>query len=320
MTLEEYEKDNTTPESIEKDIKHKGMFNYFQDYLKEQMKSDKAYIEEMENRARRERNAKLIGDIATVAAQGAALAQGARQFTPVQPKDYSQQFQRIADYRNNLAKQYGQMGLGYKMQDYQNALAGARADEAYGRQREIAKAQAKAAAEALAQKQQFESEENRKKREFEKEENEKKQRNAITVANIRASSKDNQSQGKGKNTITLSVDGRPTVYTYDKINDDALQYIYYRMRDIAKQKGMNDIQDIKMMVGEGGDQRSKMLSIIKSRLPEFPELNEEVLSVIGIDGGYSSPGQPSTGRSSAPWMNHGSGSSTSQGKKKAPYL
>lgn len=320
MTLEEYEKDNTTPESIEKDIKQKGMFNYFQDYLKEQMKSDKAYIEEMENRARRERNAKLIGDIATVAAQGAALAQGARQFTPVQPKDYSQQFQRIADYRNNLAKQYGQMGLGYKMQDYQNALAGVRAEEAYKRQREIAQAQAQATAEALRQKQQFESEENRKKREFEKEENEKKQRNSITVANIRASSKDNQSQGKGKNTITLSVDGRPTVYTYDKINDDALQYIYYRMRDIAKQKGMNDIQDIKMMVGEGGDQRSKMLSIIKSRLPEFPELNEEVLSVIGIDGGYSSPDQPSTGKGSAPWMNQGSGSSTSQGKKKAPYL
>lgn len=63
-------------------------------------------------------------------------------------------------------------------------------------------------------------------------------------------------------------------------------YLYNRMQEIIA-SNPNDgrtVDDIKMQMGEGGDQSTKMLSIVKRKIKDFPELQEELESI--INGAY----------------------------------
>lgn len=92
-------------------------------------------------------------------------------------------------------------------------------------------------------------------------------------------------KGKDKFDYLIGHNGRKTVIPKDEATAVA-GYLYNRMQEIIA-SNPNDgrtVDDIKMQMGEGGDQSTKMLSIVKRKIKDFPELQEELESI--INGAY----------------------------------
>ena len=88
---------------------------------------------------------------------------------------------------------------------------------------------------------------------------------------------------KGKDTFDYLIghNGRKTVIPKDEATAVA-GYLYNRMQEIIA-SNPNDgrtVDDIKMQMGEGGDQSTKMLSIVKRKIKDFPELQDELESIL----------------------------------------
>ena len=92
-------------------------------------------------------------------------------------------------------------------------------------------------------------------------------------------------KGKDKFDYLIGHNGRKTVIPKDEATAVA-GYLYNRMQEIIA-SNPNDgrtVDDIKMQMGEGGDQSTKMLSIVKRKIKDFPELQDELESI--INGAY----------------------------------
>ena len=110
-----------------------------------------------------------------------------------------------------------------------------------------------------------------------------------TQANKRAEM-NAKSKASNKDSLTLTVNGERKSFDYDKSKNGALINVYNLIRKaaterIAKGESVDEIEDINMQFGEGGDISSKALTIIKRRLPDFPELNDVVMRLMGLNEG-----------------------------------
>ena len=88
-------------------------------------------------------------------------------------------------------------------------------------------------------------------------------------------------KGKDKFDYLIGHNGRKTVIPKDEATAVA-GYLYNRMQEIIA-SNPNDgrtVDDIKMQMGEGGDQSTKMLSIVKRKIKDFPELQDELESIL----------------------------------------
>ena len=91
--------------------------------------------------------------------------------------------------------------------------------------------------------------------------------------------------GKDKFDYLIGQNGRKTVIPKDEATAVA-GYLYNRMQEIiaSNPNDRRTVDDIKMQMGEGGDQSTKMLSIVKRKIKDFPELQDELESI--INGAY----------------------------------
>ena len=89
----------------------------------------------------------------------------------------------------------------------------------------------------------------------------------------------NQIKGnKNKETdYLIGNNGRKTEFP-KSMGEAIYGYLYRRMQNIMKSnpEGREDIEDTKIQMGEGGDQLTKMEAIVKRRIKDFPELQDEL--------------------------------------------
>lgn len=87
--------------------------------------------------------------------------------------------------------------------------------------------------------------------------------------------------GKDKFDYLIGQNGRKTVIPKDEATAVA-GYLYNRMQEIiaSNPNDRRTVDDIKMQMGEGGDQSTKMLSIVKRKIKDFPELQDELESIL----------------------------------------
>ena len=109
-------------------------------------------------------------------------------------------------------------------------------------------------------------------------------------AEMEAKSKGRANSSSNKDSLTLTVNGERQSFDYDKSKNGALINVYNLIRKaaterIAKGESVDAIEDMNMQFGEGGDISSKALTIIKRRLPDFPELNDVVMRLMGLNKG-----------------------------------
>lgn len=256
----------------------------------------------------RQRKASLLGDIANLFGQTIASSQGARKFAPIQSKVpyYNQQLQRLKDWKNNADltytlnqarqeaayKQYKakmdwertKMQVGQANKDREFALKVAELDHRV-KQGQITAEQANAQFEELK----------RHNRAMEGIGAKNAESSAIRAAN----SEQGGSKGK-KMSAVVSVPGRGRVAVeFDESRKGALISLHKRMKDLVKERNaaieaknknrakseqiplIPDIEDINLIIGEGGDSMSKAVTIVQRRLQDFPELAEEFYKVVG---------------------------------------
>lgn len=87
--------------------------------------------------------------------------------------------------------------------------------------------------------------------------------------------------GKDKFDYLIGQNGRKTVIPKDEAASVA-GYLYNRMQEIiaSNPNDRRTVEDVKMQMGEGGDQSNKTLSIVKRRIKDFPELQDEYESIM----------------------------------------
>lgn len=90
-----------------------------------------------------------------------------------------------------------------------------------------------------------------------------------------------RSGGNEKFDYLIGQGGRQTAFPKSKANAVA-GYLYARMKEIIEASPMDKrtLDDVTLTFGEGGDQASKMLAIVKRKIKDFPELQEELDYII----------------------------------------
>lgn len=83
------------------------------------------------------------------------------------------------------------------------------------------------------------------------------------------------------NDYLIGQGGRQTAFPKSKANAVA-GYLYARMKEIIEASPMDKrtLDDVTLTFGEGGDQASKMLAIVKRKIKDFPELQDELDYII----------------------------------------
>lgn len=108
---------------------------------------------------------------------------------------------------------------------------------------------------------------------------ERYRKNSLAVQWAKANKE--KASDKDKYDYLVGKDGRITRIPKD-MSTAVAGYLYSRMRDILAQNPQDKrtLDDIKMEFGEGGDQSTKMLAIVKRKIKEFPELQDESEAIL----------------------------------------
>lgn len=88
--------------------------------------------------------------------------------------------------------------------------------------------------------------------------------------------------------VLADKDGKAFKFDYDKSGNGALlsiydkiqKYITERNETLPKDKQIPNLEDFKIQLGEGGDVNSKVMTIVKRRAQDFPELTDEIIRLL----------------------------------------
>ena len=304
-TVNETQPDNETQSdddlsSIMSRINNEGYYNMLKKWKRPNLNDE-------EKRLRAERNVSLMGDLANMFAQGLALRRGARIFSPIQsntPK-VNDKIERLQDMKRNENIDYQNKALTAQYKDFElkraedqlkqkQALEKYKLDVQNGQFGEEMKYKYDALQEQVrnhtisqehADKVLRETARHNRKSESTAGYNAQSQRMSAQAAQQNAAtnaSKGNSSTGMDSITITGS-DGKRTTVDYPKSKNGALLSLYNRMKEESEKNPQKygTLDDINMKMGEGGDQASKIISIVKRRIADFPQLTGEFNQLIG---------------------------------------
>jgi hypothetical protein len=88
--------------------------------------------------------------------------------------------------------------------------------------------------------------------------------------------------------VLADKDGKAFKFDYDKSGNGALlsiydkiqKYITERNETLPKDEQIPNLEDFKIQLGEGGDVNSKVMTIVKRRAQDFPELTDEIIRLL----------------------------------------
>ena len=210
--------------------------------------------------AERQKKLGMLSDILGLGVNLATGVAGRRIFD--QPQSNTSiadaRLQRLKDLQRADSVRFDNALLNARLQDYQNERAAA-------------------AAKATADWNKYKFDIDRKTAEY--------RRQNLDLQRQKIAASLDKEKGKDKFDYLIGHNGRKTVIPKDEATAVA-GYLYNRMQEIIA-SNPNDgrtVDDIKMQMGEGGDQSTKMLSIVKRKIKDFPELQEELESI--INGAY----------------------------------
>jgi len=292
--------------SVSDRVSSEGYYNVLKNW-------NRPNFDDEEKRLRRNRSAALIGDMANIFAQGMALSRGARAFSPMQSQTAkaNERIQSLQDMKRNenidyqnkvLSSQYKDFELKraedqlkqkqsldkYKL-DIQNGQFGEEMKYKYDALQEQVRNHK--ISQEHADKVLMETARHNKKSESTAGYNAQSQRMSAQAAQQNAAtnaSKGNSSTGMDSITLTGS-DGKRTTVDYPKSKNGALLSLYNRMKEESEKNPQKygTLDDINMKMGEGGDQATKIISIVKRRIADFPQLTGEFNQLVG--GGAPTP-------------------------------
>jgi len=304
-TVNEIQPDNETQSdddvsSIMNRINNEGYYSMLKKWKRPNLNDE-------EKRLRAERNVSLMGDLANMFAQGLALRRGARIFSPIQsntPK-VNDKIERLQDMKRNENIDYQNKVLSSQYKDFElkraedqlkqkQALEKYKLDVQNGQFGEEMKYKYDALQEQVrnhtisqehADKVLRETARHNRKSESTAGYNAQSQRMSAQAAQQNAAtnaSKGNSSTGMDSITLTGS-DGKRTTVDYPKSKNGALLSLYNRMKEESAKNPQKygTLDDINMKMGEGGDQATKIMSIIKRRIADFPQLTGEFNQLVG---------------------------------------
>jgi hypothetical protein len=88
--------------------------------------------------------------------------------------------------------------------------------------------------------------------------------------------------------VLADKDGKAFKFDYDKSGNGALLSIYDKIQKyitesnetLPKDEQIPNLEDFKIQLGEGGDVNSKVMTIVKRRAQDFPELTDEIIRLL----------------------------------------
>jgi hypothetical protein len=296
---EEVSQEKNVP-SVSDRVSSEGYYNVLKNW-------NRPNFDDEEKRLRRNRSAALIGDMANIFAQGIALSRGARAFSPMQSQTAkaNERIQSLQDMKRNENIDYQNKVLSSQYKDFElkraedqlkqkQSLDKYKLDVQNGQFGEEMKYKYDALQEQVrnhkisqehADKVLMETARHNKRSESTAGYNAQSQRMSAQAAQQNAAtnaSKGNSSTGMDSITLTGS-DGKRTTVDYPKSKNGALLSLYNRMKEESEKNPQKygTLDDINMKMGEGGDQATKIISIVKRRIADFPQLTGEFNQLIG---------------------------------------
>lgn len=296
---EEVSQENKAP-SVSDRVSSEGYYNVLKNW-------NRPNFDDEEKRLRRDRSAALIGDMANIFGQGIALSRGARAFSPMQSQTAkaNERIQSLQDMKRNENIDYQNKVLGSQYKDFElkraedqlkqkQALEKYKLDVQNGQFGEEMKYKYDALQEQVrnhkisqehADKVLMETARHNKRSESTAGYNAQSQRMSAQAAQQNAATnagKGNSSTGMDSITLT-GPDGKRTTVDYPKSKNGALLSLYNRMKEESEKNPQKygTLDDINMKMGEGGDQATKIISIVKRRIADFPQLTGEFNQLVG---------------------------------------
>lgn len=260
--------------------------------------------QEDEASLKRQRNAEVLGNIASVLSQGALSLAGARQFKPIQnnTQAYNSALDKLRQNYNNTLANYT---LQQAREDRAAELANKEAEFKFQRDAALAELKYKQEQGILSAKQAFDEAQRINKakdaQELERLRQKGEMDRAKYNAGVRASLQDKSDKAamerkkyevankggsqSGERSIRLKYDdGTEETVTYDKSMEGAISSLYERMRQlVTKNPGKygTSLDELKLRFEDGGDSASKIMSIVARKIGNFPELAPEFNEIIG---------------------------------------
>ena len=229
--------------------------------------------------AERQKKLGMLSDILGLGVNLATGVAGRRIFD--QPQSNTSiadaRLQRLKDLQRADSVRFDNALLNARLQDYQNerAAAAAKANADWEKHKfdtntKIKLADINRQIQKDAENARLRAEENKKTAEY-REAMLKLQQQRIAASQ----------NGKDKFDYLIGQNGRKTVIPKDEAAAVA-GYLYNRMQEIiaSNPNDRRTVEDVKMQMGEGGDQSNKTLSIVKRRIKDFPELQDEYESIM----------------------------------------
>lgn len=258
---------------------------------------DKKYTDSKED-IERQRKASLLGNLANLVGQTVASAKGARQFSPIKSKVpfYNEQLRKLKDWRNNVDVNYSlsQAKNDFEEKKYQQKLAldKYKIDLQQGQFGERMKLEYEKLAEKVKNNKITQEQADKKLEEL-KRHNEVMEKNAsynAETSRISAKTAKEKSKGAGANnydTIALTdSNGNLFPVKFSKENRGAVISLIRKMKKLSAEnpgKYGDAMDDINLSV-DTPDQMGYALTILQSRMPDFPELNKDFYTLIGERG------------------------------------
>lgn len=288
---------------------------------------DRKYNDSKES-IEKQRKAAFLGDLANLFGQTVASAQGARQFTPIQSKVpyYNEQLQRLKNWRNDADMNYSlsQAKNDYENKKYQQKLAldKYKMDVEQGRFGEKMKLEYARLAENV-RKNKITQEQAEKKLAEMMRHNQATERTSSfnaessrITANAAKERAKNERNGTNINESVVVSDsyGNKTAVTYSKEKRGAVLSLIGRMKQIindrlSKIKDKNNREKIAMnyddinLSVDTPDQMGRALTILQTRLQDFPELTDEFYKIIDKENstGNVAPWKQTSNNNVAPY-------------------
>lgn len=262
--------------------------------------------QQSEESIKRQRAADVLGGLAQVFGQSIASAAGARQFTPVKTNTayYNSALDKLREGYNNTLANYT---LSQAKQDAANKAAQAQLEFKFAQDAALAKLKNQLDAGLIdkrtANNMQLEilkakNAEQLAKTNFGYDVALQKQRDAAAGARTKASNdaamarkvyevENKGDSGKDSDYSSIRVknpDGTYETIRYKKSYKGAITSLYNKMKDIAEsnpERYGDVVEKMDLKFGEGGTREDKALSIIATRIQDFPELADEFREIIG---------------------------------------
>lgn len=260
---------------------------------------DKKYTDSKED-IERQRKASLLGDLANLVGQTVASAKGARQFSPIQSKVpyYNEQLRKLKDWRNDADINYSlsQAKNDFEEKKYQQKLAldKYKMDLQQGQFGERMKLEYEKLAENVKKNKITQEQADKKLAELMRHNKALEKTASYNAESSRISAKaaKEKSKGAGANnydTIALTdSNGNLFPVKFSKENRGAVISLIRKMKKLSAEnpgKYGDAMDDVNLSV-DTPDQMGYALTILQSRMPDFPELNKDFYTLIG-EGGKS---------------------------------